>query len=140
MSQESGQYGQASLIPSKPFQASPEAAEATGLDEKAKLFKVRVWLPAAVTSASSVATQQASQTKPDPEGLDSRDRSLISMAKNGAYDDLIQIVLTDPDPGFRQAGFRRCGADRETESSRCPHPSRPLKALLQILDRMTGVP
>jgi len=26
MSQESGQCGQASLIPSKPFQASPEAA------------------------------------------------------------------------------------------------------------------
>jgi hypothetical protein len=63
------------------------------------------WLPAAVSTASSAVIQQAAQTKPDPEGLGNRDRSLISMAKNGGYDDLIQIVLTDPDPGFRQKAF-----------------------------------
>jgi Domain of unknown function (DUF4440) len=62
-------------------------------------------LPAAVSTAISVVAQQAPQSKPDPEGLNNKDRSLISMAKNGAYDDLIQIVLTDPDPGFRHKAF-----------------------------------
>ena len=64
-----------------------------------------VLLPAAVHIAGSVMAKQASQTKPDPEGLSPKQRSLINMAKNGAYDDLMKIFLTDPDPDLRWSAF-----------------------------------
>jgi hypothetical protein len=64
-----------------------------------------LWLPAAFRTPGSVMAQQASQTKPDPEGLSPKQRSLINMAKNGAYDDLMKIFLTDPDPDFRGSAF-----------------------------------
>jgi HEAT repeats len=64
-----------------------------------------VWLPAAVRIDGSVMAKQSSQTKPDPQGLSPKQRSLINMAKNEAYDDLMKTFLTDPDPDIRWSAF-----------------------------------
>ena len=64
-----------------------------------------VELAAADRIAGSVTAKQASQTQPDPEGLNTKQRSLINMAKNGDYEDLLKVFLNDPDPGFRWNAF-----------------------------------
>lgn len=52
-----------------------------------------VGLPAADRIDGTVKAKQASQTQPDPEGLSTKQRSLINIAKNGAYEDLLKSLF-----------------------------------------------